>query len=597
MLEQIEKYRILDEIGQGGMSVVYRAHDETLDRHVAVKVLHQHLARDPDARERFSREARAVARLTHHNIPEIHDFSASNDALNYLVTELVTGAPLSALAREGPPMLPEVGAMICVGVCDALAHAHKHQIIHRDVKPENILVGNDGVVKLTDFGIAQIIGLESMTITGTLVGSPAHMAPEQIEGQRTLDTRADVWALGTVLYVVVTGGTLPFDATTPHGVLKKIVEGRFEDPRRINPHVNSSLAAIVNRCLQVDREKRFSAMEAFSEELVAWLAERGLRDYEDELRQWMTDPVAYNEQLAARLAVTLMALGDEERERGQRHRSLEAYGRVLTLQPDHAEALQRVRELNSGLRRGRVAKAGLGMMLAAAGVFGLVEAWPEPEPVPLPPPAVGLQLSPVGVPPAAPVLEPEFAPLSPPTVGLRTGASLAGLDAPIGRLMTAAARGSRRTSGEDGAATGAILVRLTAEPPAVTITLDGKPVQSGGILKLRAGRHKAVLTHPACSDCSPTRRTFRVPERPKKSPFHQHLRFAYKPAIVTVSCQGGTVSVDGRVYGPCGKSYRVTVLRHQPRVGKITVTLSDGSTRRRTFTVKPDARVRWVVGG
>ncbi len=111
MLERIEKYRILEEIGQGGMSVVYRAHDEALDRHVAVKVLHGHLARDPDARERFSREARAVARLTHRNIPEIHDFSSSADKLNYLVTELVDGASMADLLREAPPMLPEVACV------------------------------------------------------------------------------------------------------------------------------------------------------------------------------------------------------------------------------------------------------------------------------------------------------------------------------------------------------------------------------------------------------------------------------------------------------------------------------------------------------
>ncbi|PKN54939.1 MAG: serine/threonine protein kinase, partial [Deltaproteobacteria bacterium HGW-Deltaproteobacteria-14] len=378
----IEKYRVLEPIGEGGMSVVYRARDEMLQRSVAIKVMHRHLAKDPEARKRFSREARAVARLTHRNIPEIYDFSSSDSDLNYLVTELVEGAPLATLLREGPAILPELGVMLCVGVASALQHAHTHQIIHRDVKPENILVGRDGVVKLTDFGIAQIVGLESMTMTGTLIGSPAHMAPEQIDGTRDIDYRVDIWALGTVLYMAATGGTLPFDADNPHSVLKRIVDGNYQDPRRINPHVDSELARIIGRCLQVDRAARYATMSELEVELEAWLEARGLNDPEAEVRAMMADPSGYHRLLSDHLSATLMALAEEAVGERERHRALELYGRVLVLDPEHPAAFERVRRLTSGMRTRRMvlwtAAGGVAVVAIAAAVFLLTRPGPTP---------------------------------------------------------------------------------------------------------------------------------------------------------------------------------------------------------------------------
>jgi len=354
-LERLGSYQILDEIGQGGMSVVYRARDAATDREVAVKVLHRHLARDPEARQRFAREAKAVARLKHRNIPMLHAFSAEDEETSYLVTELVDGDPLSRLLRDHD-VLPETGVLLLLGVAEALGCAHDHGIIHRDVKPENILVGRDGVVRLTDFGIAQLVDLESMTITGTLVGSPAHMSPEQIEGNVRLDARSDIWGLGTVLYAAVTNGALPFDATTPHGVLRRILEGRFVDPRRVNPHVDSDLAGIIQRCLQVDRAKRYASTAEIVRDLRAWLQGRGLSDAEAELRAWMAAPEAYRSDLADRLVEHLLARAQAGGERGERHRAIEDYGRVLTLAPDHEAALQGLKHLHARLRWRKVAR-------------------------------------------------------------------------------------------------------------------------------------------------------------------------------------------------------------------------------------------------
>jgi serine/threonine-protein kinase len=596
MLERIEKYRILEEIGQGGMSVVYRAIDEALEREVAVKVLHRHLARDPDARERFAREARAVARLTHPNIPEIFDYSSDDAEMNYLVTELVSGCALSAVVREGAPMLPEVGALICVGVAQALEHAHSEKIIHRDVKPENILMGLDGVVKLTDFGIAQIIGLESMTITGTLVGSPAHMSPEQIDGRRDLDIRADVWALGTVLYVLSTGGSLPFDAPTPHGVLKRIIDGKYEDPRRLNPHVDSDLAGIVGTCLQLDRNARYQNMDEVGQALEQWLEGRGLQSPQVEIAAWLDDAEAANESLSKRLIASLSERAESHLAERRVHRAIEAYGRVLTLEPEHTVALERLRTLHTGQRRRRVAAISTLVGAAVAIAWTTVILWPEPPTLVPPMDAPTLQelMLPTEMPSATVIRTRD-----PGTAGTFSGVQLGSALQNIPRLI---ALKNRPTRGKNGKAMGAqaiakrIPVRVTADPPAVRIKVDGLAVGPGGTLKLTAGKHRAVLTHPACADCAPTVRVFRVPQNPRALPVHEHIRFKYRPTTVRVDCGGGTVRIDGKMYGACGKAYRVAVLSHTPRVGRIEVVFPDGTKKSRSFTMKPGAEVRWAAG-
>ena len=154
---QIDRYRILDEVGRGGMSVVYRGQDISLDREVAVKVLHSHLAGETESRERFQREAKAVARLHHPHIIEIYDFAETSDGMSYIVTEFVKGRTLRTFIEEEKAFFPEVAAMIIIQICEAVAHAHNLRIIHRDLKPENVMVNEEGILKLMDFGIAKVI--------------------------------------------------------------------------------------------------------------------------------------------------------------------------------------------------------------------------------------------------------------------------------------------------------------------------------------------------------------------------------------------------------------------------------------------------------
>jgi serine/threonine-protein kinase len=219
------------------MAVVYRGLDRSLKRHVAVKVLHRHLADHDEARDRFEREAHAVAKLRHENILEIFDYSGKAGGESYIVTEFIDGKTLKQSVTDHPPKFAEIGAMIVVQICRALVHAHGQGVLHRDVKPENVMIRSDGVVKLTDFGISQMVDAQRMTVTGQLLGSPAYMSPEHVEG-RPLDFRTDVFAAGIVLYQL-TVGKLPFEGKNPHEILKRIAECRFGDPRQLNPRVGN----------------------------------------------------------------------------------------------------------------------------------------------------------------------------------------------------------------------------------------------------------------------------------------------------------------------------------------------------------------------
>src|ERR1700747_556450 len=183
-----DRYRLLEEVGQGGMAIVDRGADNTLKREVAIKILHHHRATEPESKARLEREAQAVAKLRHENILEIFDYSGIDSQSAYIVTEFIDGPTLKQWLSDHAITFPEVAALIAAEVGGALVHAHGLGIIHRDVKPENVMIRKDGLLKLMDFGIAQVVDLQRMTVTGQLLGSPAYMAPELIEG-KPLDFR------------------------------------------------------------------------------------------------------------------------------------------------------------------------------------------------------------------------------------------------------------------------------------------------------------------------------------------------------------------------------------------------------------------------
>src|SRR3954471_4799193 len=253
---QIGRYKILEQLGQGGMSVVYKGLDTALDREVAVKVLHPHLAGREESRKRLAREAKAVARLHHPNILEVFDFASVEDQDAYIVTEYIRGKTLRQFLNEETLEPPEVAAMVVHEISSALGHAHDTGVIHRDLKPENVMLRDDGVLKLMDFGIAKILDRdEKMTMTRALVGSPAHMAPEIVEGEEG-GAEADVFSLGTMLYLFA-AGRLPFVASNTTATLRKILEGTYDDPRQIVATVSDELAEVIATCLMRQPKDRY----------------------------------------------------------------------------------------------------------------------------------------------------------------------------------------------------------------------------------------------------------------------------------------------------------------------------------------------------
>jgi len=266
-IQQIGKYRIIEEVGRGGMAVVYKAHDPSLDRIVALKLLHPHLSEELQAKERIQSEARAVARLQHPLIPEVYDFSGSDSEHTYIVTEFVPGVTLARYCKDHTFELSESGLLVFHRLLTALGCAHAAGIIHRDLKPENIMITPTGELKLMDFGIARIIENPKMTSTGQILGSPAFMAPELVRGEEA-GKPADIFALGILLYQL-TVGELPFTGNNPHAVLVKIAETDYPDPEVRKPDIGAPVARIIRRCLErmpVDRPESTEILQRMTEE-------------------------------------------------------------------------------------------------------------------------------------------------------------------------------------------------------------------------------------------------------------------------------------------------------------------------------------------
>src|SRR5258706_15527125 len=370
------------------MAIVYRGIDRQLKRTVAVKILHKHLSDYQEARDRFEREAQAVAKLRHENILEIFDYAAKNDDC-YIVTEFIDGQTLKQFFTERPITYPEVGAMIMLQVARALAHAHAAGILHRDVKPENLMIRSDGVVKLMDFGISHMVDLERLTVTGQLLGSPAYMAPEHVEG-RPLDFRTDVFAAGIVLYQLCVG-KLPFEGKNPHEVLKRIAECRFLDPPRPSPRRATRLGRIILKAMAAQPNDRYAAIGEMVLALEASLEESGLPPDKipAELARYFQAPASYEAALKARLVDTLTRTGKQKLDGDDRAGALDVFDRVLTIDPENAVVLAMLDKLNRRARMQTVAIGTLAVMVVAFGGYMIHEHSKTPPPEP---PNLGLDM-------------------------------------------------------------------------------------------------------------------------------------------------------------------------------------------------------------
>jgi len=260
-MERVGKYEIREQIGRGGMGAVYRAYDPVMEREVAIKVILDIALDVPEIKERFYREARTAGKLTHENITVIHDVG-EEQGRPYIVMEYLSGTDLRTMLERRAVMTLEKQISIATQICKGLAYSHGKDIIHRDVKPGNIRVLENGRVKIMDFGIARL-GSSALTSTGAILGTPYYMCPEQIQGKR-VDRRSDIFSCGVVLYELFTSRK-PFPGEEPTSVMYKIVheipEG-FEELERLLP---PALPAILGRMLQKDPAERFQSMDAVVE--------------------------------------------------------------------------------------------------------------------------------------------------------------------------------------------------------------------------------------------------------------------------------------------------------------------------------------------
>ena len=249
------RYEIIEKVGNGGMATVYKAEDKVLKRYVAVKILRDEFTTDEEFIKRFEVEAQSAARLTHPNIVSIYDVGVE-DNLYYIVMELIQGKTLKEIIVEEKGPLPwKWSVNVAIQIASALEMAHKNNIIHRDIKPHNIIITEDGIAKVTDFGIAKAVSNSTITAFGTTIGSVHYFSPEHARGGYT-DAKSDLYSLGVVMYEMVTG-RVPFDADTPVSVALKHMQEEPEEPIELNPNLPVAVNKIIMKALKKDTTLRY----------------------------------------------------------------------------------------------------------------------------------------------------------------------------------------------------------------------------------------------------------------------------------------------------------------------------------------------------
>ena len=577
---QLERFELLEEIGHGGMATVYRARDPRLKREVAVKIIHKHLRENKEVATRFVAEARAAAKLRHPGIVEVFDVSNEDDPERYLVVELLRGTTLRKVLQQHRDMPAEIGASIVLELCEALEHAHASAVVHRDVKPENVLVelpsdraqacaevapcdeppsndtpatgprsdpkrsgkagdrANGVVIKLTDFGIAKILDAQGVTSTGQVLGSPAHMAPEQIEGGE-VDARTDVFALGVLMYECLVGH-LPFEGKNPAQVLRRVLDGLFAPADRERATVGGRWSKILARALARDADARTKSPGVLGKEIEAELEALGILDPRAEISAYFTDPAGHTAALTARLVPRLITRGEKARKSGDVQGAADDFNRALALSPSDMTIMKRVTSLTSSASRRilirRVGAIVVGSAAIGLATFGVVRAV-RSRPPSVTPPEVAI------APIAAPIQD----------VGAGTEETEPDEDDPESvPSPTAAVSGRRPRFKLRGLATAAV----SAEPVAPTVgprnvafsiipknaqlTLNGQVVESfNRSFQLAPGPHSVQVSYGQSKCCKPLSRTVNVVPPPAGAPDAiQTFVLRLEPLPSTVTLRG-----------------------------------------------------------
>jgi serine/threonine protein kinase len=267
--ENVGPYRIIEQLGQGGMASVFKAYHAALDRYVALKVLHPAFLEDPQFQARFQREARVVAKLEHPNIVPVYDF-AEHKAQPYLVMKFIEGITLKARLAQGPLTKKEATDIID-SVGSALSYAHQRGVLHRDIKPSNVLIDPEGAIFLADFGLARMAEAGASTLSGdVMLGTPHYISPEQAKGVRELNECTDIYSMGVVLYEIVVG-RVPFNADTPFSIIHDHIYSPLPLPNEVNPAVPANIQRVLLKALAKEPQDRYQSVKELSSSFISAL--------------------------------------------------------------------------------------------------------------------------------------------------------------------------------------------------------------------------------------------------------------------------------------------------------------------------------------
>ena len=374
-MQKIGPYEIIKEVGQGTLAIVYEAQDPLLKRKVALKVLHPIFSKNKNNLERLRQEAQTLAQLNHPNIIRIYEFLDENEAKG-IVTEYMEGQNLAQFLEKHSPLFPEIACLIISDILSALEHAHSKRIVHRDIKPQNIIISREGHLKLADFSIAKIMDKECLTLTGALVGSPFYMSPEQALG-KDIDERSDIFTTGILFYHLITGH-LPFFDEDPKALFKKILSASLQKPSTLNSKISDALQAIILKALQKEKEKRYQKAWEFRYDILTYLKNTKLPLEEFHLKDFFDHPQAYTKTLITKLTQAYLTQGSLSFQNKKYIEASHYWNTVLELDPDNTEVQKQLKKLSSQ-KRVRQIKQWAALTLPFVLVGGLY-LWPKKNP-------------------------------------------------------------------------------------------------------------------------------------------------------------------------------------------------------------------------